>query len=419
MTDLKSIKRPSVAMVKLVEATGILLGIPKSAALKSLYKAPTPTNYDDTVEYLSSKFYQAMSTLVGLRDLDISNETASEFYEKVLEPGFNYDDAVRDGGLMSRDLFNVVNYILLKLQSDNYRLPIQKNNIMVLVDGSRPSYVALDLATHIFGHGVCVVGALTIGAHESSMREHLYADISRRCKLQFKLSEHIYRIEAMAVDNADEVVPAVRHAIQSTSSNILVVGMNDWNIGLDSSAQLLLWASWSCPLPVILAKGCSRSRSFCSVVTSRVIQICIKNLSLLKETFTKSLIFLRPGDSVVIVALIHTKGTKADNRETRYEMGSRFNWVVGPQPIVPDFPEEYNDEYIEKMREEMAVLISRAQVQGRVRIIPLSPVRTVSQELCQVAIEESSDIIVMKNSRNRDTITHCARDAPCSIAILK
>ncbi len=418
--ELKNIKRPSTALVKLVEAIGILLGIPRSANSKSKYKAPTPTNYDDTIDYLSLKFYSAMNFLVNQRDADISNEVASELYSKILEPGFNYEEAVKDGGLMSRDLFNLVYLILIKLQADSHRIPIQVINIMVVVDGSRSSYVALDFATHMFSHGICTIGALSIGEFDSSiMREHLYADISRRCKLQYKLSEHNFRVEAIVAESEDDVTFAVRQSLVSTDTNILVFGMSDCNIGLDSTNKLLLWAAWSNKLPVLFTKGCSRSRLFSSVVTSRVFQICIKNIANLKDLFLQSLSFLRPGDSVVVVSLVKSRAALADCRQTRHDMGMRSGWVTGPVPALPDFTPEYSEEYAETLRREMCLCIEKAQVRGRVRIQARQPMRTVAQELCQIAFEEESDVVVLRNSRQREVITECARDAPCSIAIIK
>lgn len=420
MADLKSIKRPSIALIKLIEATGILLQIPKTATFKSKYKAPVPTNYDDTVEYLSVQFYPAMNALVNLTDAEISNDVACEFYAKILEPGFSYEDALKDGGLASRELFNLVYLIMLKLQGDQNRLPVQKINVMAVVDGSRSSYVALDLATHIYGHGVCSIGALTIGEAKSSiMREHLLPDIQRRCKNQYKLPLHCVRFESLSVQNEEEVIPTLQQALTETASEVLVLGMQECNIGLDSLSPALVWAAWTCKIPVVLAKGKSRMRDFNSVITPRVCQVCVKNLGELRATFLKSLVFMRPGDSLVVACVVKSKNGRADDRESRYDGGRRSGWVTTTGTALPDFSPEYSEEYVQNLRTEINMFIEKAQVIGRVRIEEMNPLVTVGQVLCKIAQEERVDLMVLKNRVNREIITECARDAPCSVALIK
>ncbi len=56
--------KPSVALIKLIEACGILLGVPKSFS-KSKYKAPVPSCYDATIRLLSvSMIYSDNAFLV-------------------------------------------------------------------------------------------------------------------------------------------------------------------------------------------------------------------------------------------------------------------------------------------------------------------------------------------------------------------
>jgi hypothetical protein len=446
MTDLRHIKRPSIALIKLVEATGILLGIPRSPAPKSAYKAPTPTNYDDTVEFLCSSptnFYAAMNFLICHKESDISNDMASDLYTKILEPGFNYEEAVRDGGLLARDLFNLVNLILMKLQRDEYRIPIRQINVMALVDGSRASYVALDIATHIFSHGTCSIMALTVDSESSSpaLREHLYKDISRRCIHQYKLATHSFHVDPTTVKDNDDLVNKLQSSSSEKHIDILVMGMNDTNnIGADSQSKPLLWACWNAPtLPVLLVKGSSRCRMFSTVFTPRIYQICVKRLSHLKYLFRKSLYFLRPGDSVVVVSLLKTKGDRADSRDSRHEMGMRDGWVTGPKRLLADFPPEYTPQYEANLRAEMDRCISKAQVSGRVRVetecggdnsivssvaggarASVRATATVAQSLCRIAYEEKADVIVLLNkANNKEVIVECVREASCSVAIIK
>lgn len=153
MAELKDLKRPSLSLIKLVESIGILLNIPKSTN-KSSYKAPLPSNYDATVLRLHENFNAELTYLSNLSTSDLTNEVASMFYNKTLEPGFNYEDAINSGGLLTRELFNCMMLIYIRLQSDINRLPIFEQTISVIVDGSRASYVAFDTACHIHNHGL-------------------------------------------------------------------------------------------------------------------------------------------------------------------------------------------------------------------------------------------------------------------------
>ena len=420
MADLKSIKRPSLALVKLVEATGILLGIPRSAASKSIYKAPTPTNYDDTVEYLNTRFYYAMNFLLSHKDKDIPNDVASDLYAKLLEPGYSYDDAVRDGGLLARDLFNLVNLTLVKLQTDEFRIPIREINVVAIVDGSRSSYGGLDAASHLFSHGRYTICAVTQGdSGSSTMRDHLYEDIVRRCKLQFKLFDHNCMVVSAPLATPEDLVPNLLQSVTASKCDVLVMGVNDSNVGPDSENKPLLWACWSCPVPLLLVKGSSRTRAFSTVFSPRVFQICIKDQTHLKAVFKKSLSFMRPCDSLVLVALLKSKGNKADSRDSRHDMGMRSGWVTGPRQLLADFPPEYSTEYEANLREEMQMCIDRAQVVGRIRLEPRSEFRTVAQTLCHMAYEEQADVIVLNFRQGREVITETVREAKCSVAIVK
>ena len=113
--DLRLKKRPGIAFIKLVEATGILLGISKQTE-KSIYKAPAPSNYDKTIDYLSQDFYNVLIYMAYLKSEDITNEVSVEMFLKIQEPGFDYEAAIIDGGLCMRELFDAVYCIISNLQ---------------------------------------------------------------------------------------------------------------------------------------------------------------------------------------------------------------------------------------------------------------------------------------------------------------
>ena len=74
------------------------------------FKAPSPTNYDATLELLAADFSDVVATVAGYAASEVPNDIARDMYAKTLEPGFEYENAAlfAEGGhnLMLRDLFN-------------------------------------------------------------------------------------------------------------------------------------------------------------------------------------------------------------------------------------------------------------------------------------------------------------------------
>ena len=77
MDELKSIKRPHISLVKLIEAIGILLRLEKKA--KSIYKVPSPSTYENVIDLMSNDFYGCLDILVKMKSESINNEVSSEF----------------------------------------------------------------------------------------------------------------------------------------------------------------------------------------------------------------------------------------------------------------------------------------------------------------------------------------------------
>lgn len=423
MQDLRTIKKPSVALIKLVEATGVLLGIPKNGSKeKSKYKAPSPTNYDNTVEYLDSNFSEAMDFLMKKGTADISNEDSFDLYTKVLEPGFDYEAAVNGGGLVARELFNLVHFVLLKLQANIHRLPVKQTNVFIVVDGTKSSYASMDIGLHIFSHGLCTIGTLVIQDAANMltvMHEHLSGDLLRRCQLHYQIPAHCFRVETLIANSAADITATVQAGVTNSSSQILVVGMNDFNVGLDSNADFLLWACWDAECMVLFAKARSRFRPFSAVAASRVMQLCVKGIDDLKDVLLKSLSLFKPGDYLVIASVVDSRDAIGDNRESRFDFGSRCGWVEPPDVIPQEFPEGWNDKELENFQAEAEELMSKVQLEGKVCVRVKSPVRSTSQQLCDIAFEESVDVLMLKNNVHKDVIVETIRESHCSVAIIK
>jgi hypothetical protein len=219
--DLINLRKPSGSLIRLIEAIGILLGVPPTKK-KSQYKAPIPSNYDATIHLLAHDFYTKLHQIAALESSQISNQQALEFYNKLLEPEFIYEDAINVGGLLIRELFNAILSVLTRLQSDNSRIPTMMNHVLVFMDGNRSSFVALDTAQYACKHGIlhiCVDNPYlpTDATNNTLSNADLYGnelpvanffdpnhlqknlsflkiDIIRRCQQHYKLTAHQYQL---------------------------------------------------------------------------------------------------------------------------------------------------------------------------------------------------------------------------------
>ena len=434
--DLRIKKRPGIAFIKLVEATGILLGIPKQIE-KSLYKAPAPSNYDNTVEYLSNDFYNVLINMAYMTSADIPNEISVDMYLKIQEPGFDYEAAIIDGGLCLRELFDAVYCIISNLQEDKFRVPVRSANCIALVDGSRSSYTALDAAQHISNIGVLTATALIIDDDDrlnddnymrihaenlpspQLLHTHLENDLSRRCKMQYKLADHQFQCKTLLANSTSDVIPLTAEMIKSTNCKKIVLGFEDCNLGLDTKTKINLWAAWECYLPVVFAKGRSKVRPFSMINHNKVFQVCVKSLEYLDFMMENAVEFLRPGDFILFVTVLESREPKGDWRQQRFDYGSRSGWNTGPVCEQKSYHLGWNDHEIDILRNEMQSRLDRAQIPGTIRIERETHKNTISQVLVDVAIQEQSDMIILGYKGRKDIIIEIGQEAPCSLIIVK
>lgn len=415
MTELRHQKRPCLALIKLIEATGILLGIPLSDN-KSLYKAPLPSNYDITILALTNDFYGCLNKLSSLKSSNISNDVACELFMKMSEPGFDYEGAINAGGLSSRELFNSVFFILMQLQEDDIRPPLIYNNVLVLVNNAMSSYIAFDTATHVFNHGICNIAILNDINSENEHQKYIHNDAIRRCKLLYKLSEHRFKIQNHSVQKL-EMLSLVKSLVNELDIAILVMGIEDSNFGEDTKEELKVWAAWDLKIPVIFTKEQSKTRPFSVVHSSRIFLLCIKEDDDLETSFLEASKCLRHSDTVIILQIAESRDPVGDWRDTRFGYGSRIGWVHEESDSGP-IKIGWNDEKLSKFRNRVETLLSRSQVQGKVRIEQRNVLKSIPQEICHYAFEESVDIVVLNKKTNKSLIAECCNDSPCSIMLV-
>jgi hypothetical protein len=376
MSFLAKVVKPPTALIKLIEAIGIIFHIPISY-VKSNYKAPTPSNYDGTIALLLNDFIGCIAKLGSLSSSDVSNEVASRLYSKILEPGFDYEQALLAGGLESRDLYNGLILILNTLDADPHRIPIKSINVTVLCDGSRPSYVALDLATHIHHHGVCYITTLLIAGNDkingTIIQNHLTTDLVRRCSDQYQLLSSQYHIDILQPHTSDDIIQAIDDTMCDHNCFILIIGIDANYIGTENLSKSAEWAAWKVGYITILVKSITRIRPFTSLSINRKYLLCVKDQVKLQELFEMCLQIIKPNDYLIVCAVVDNGEPLGDSRYgTRFDLGKRARWIAGKvkDPCEPNGI-GWNQKLVEELEDNMKTLLCKSQITGRSNCVTL------------------------------------------------
>ena len=455
MDALFANKKPAIALIKLVEAIGIVLGIP-STFVRSKYKAPIPTNYDQTLYTINKDFYGTLLYLSNLKSSDLTNDVGAMLYAKTIEPGFDYETAVNNGGLAMRDLFNAVMLVIANLEEDLYRLPIKKNNVLCILDGSMSSYNALDTAIHIFNHGILTIAVANVWndiyatkkyfsmltntefstdtknvPNNDILRAHLHEDILRRCKMQYKLTDYSFRVQSVTVDDVFELIDYTNAHVNEYNSDIIVMGINNNNLGLDGNEKLQLWAAWDSKVNALFTKKSSQSIPFAVSHARKTYQICVKNIDDVDYIFSKTLPYLKPGDYVIFANIAEQENAIGDYSyndlcKSRFALGAKSGWIratprAGGAEIdyPPQFPVGWNIQSKHDFHDKMNEFLSKGQIQGRICMVEKSANLSMSESLCKIAMDNEVDIMVIWRRENTETFINCVKTSNCSVLLVK
>lgn len=422
MTTLCKAAKPPSALVKLVESVGILLEVPVTHS-KSKYKAPSPSNYDGTMDRLINEFPELLSKLGHLDSSDVSNHVASKLFSKTIEVGYDYEEAVAAGGLEARDLFNSIVLIMSMLQAEKHRIPIKKMNLLTLVDGSGASFVSLDTAAHLHKHGICTVTAVLDSNLPSGggglLQQHLPVDLQRRCSEQYRMPEHSFTVDVLPrLTPGDGLQDSIRAKLKEIDAQILVLGLEKNFSGTDLLSPVAQWAAWEPGLTTVLVRRSSRLRPFSASSMARTFQCCLKGVEDLDYLFEQCLRLLGPGDLVVFCCVVQDGQPEGDCRSTRFSVGGRQRWVSGSSP--PDTPANrlnWNDGLLDKLEERIKQLTVRAQIQGRAVLHKHDRLLTVAQELCAVAEREGADMLLLRRGQDKEVTKEVLADSTCTVIL--
>jgi hypothetical protein len=140
------------------------------------------------------------------------------------------------------------------------------------------------------------------------------------------------------------------------------------------------------------------------------------------DVVEQSLRFIRPADYVLFVISGEKRVSRGDSQETRFDYGARFNQATPTAPAPPAYRYHSDDQALDDCAQLLQHFLTHAQTEGNVRVIRDIPSVSIAQQLVVIATEEHADLVVVKRAEsenNRRLIVDCARDAPCSLVILK
>jgi hypothetical protein len=434
-----------VSLIKLIESVGILLGVPLSKK-KSPYKALLPSNYDDTLLVLNRDFYGCLNKLTEMQSGVIEHDVATNFYNKMLEPGFDYEDALINGGLIVRELYNAAFLVLLKLQSDGDRVPVGIDNILLLMDGSRASYCAFDVASHIHRHGSMHVG-MDFRHADPQLAQYLGVDIRRRCVSQYKIPEHcfdLHDLEITAPENqataselqfqsitnigSGSILPALQNLVHQEKISVMAIPISrpqEFDFPYSKKEPVLDWALSSSFLgDVVLVHANSWKRNFSEVEAPRTHLLYIPYNLPPNAIFLRALRFCRPGDSLCIVSVFPSRKPEGENRDTRFDFGSRHSWhsdedVKGRDRNPQSTSVGWNDSLVENFQSSIEEMLQKsAGVSGFVRIERIDSANSSSSLVENLAVSgegETSDFLGQKSLTEK--LMRVAVEEQCSSII--
>jgi nucleotide-binding universal stress UspA family protein len=423
-TALSEIKRPSVGLIKVVEAIGILMRIPTSMS-KSKYKAPTPSNYDETIARLQNDFTGVFSELAFLKSHGVPNDIASLVFAKTLEPGFDYEEAIASGGLATRELFNILILLIQQLQRDKYRIPVKTKSVMLIFDGSLASYAALDTLSHIHNHGnftiLSVKDSTRPESSYSSLADHILSDLSRRCEKQYQKPGYQYQIISLDEHRAgsEGITESILRRIEEGNDDMIVAGIDN-SLRIESNLSCLAKSlPYRLSKTVILVKSSAKIMPLALVEMPRRFMVCFKTKDDLEYVFMKTAELLKPLDTVSVVCIHDSRQPRGDYTETRFSLGRRCSWVKGPERAPQPFSSiGWNDSDLAGIRDRAEELLALAQLTGTVRIEEESGFATVAQDLCRIAVEEHADFICLRRGEDKEVTLECMSESKCSVVVI-
>eukprot|EP01034_Spumella_vulgaris_P030208 gene30208-37380_t len=136
----------------------------------------------------------------------------------------------------------------------------------------------------------------------------------------------------------------------------------------------------------------------------------------------KALRYLRPGDALLLYTLVESGDPLGDNRDTRYDTGTRQGWVTsGAVDYAASGPTRpgWNDDSVNALTTTLEDLLKASYLVGRVLVNRYDEGYSTGQLLCETAFSEGVDSVLMGTVENKEVIVETVRESACSVILLK
>eukprot|EP00639_Heterosigma_akashiwo_P012495 CAMPEP_0206368336 /NCGR_PEP_ID=MMETSP0294-20121207/4610_1 /ASSEMBLY_ACC=CAM_ASM_000327 /TAXON_ID=39354 /ORGANISM="Heterosigma akashiwo, Strain CCMP2393" /LENGTH=325 /DNA_ID=CAMNT_0053814819 /DNA_START=53 /DNA_END=1026 /DNA_ORIENTATION=+ len=226
-------RKPAPEVVAVIEVAGHLLGV-HDATNNFRYRVSEGSNYEAALKFLAEDPERCYQLLQEMDEESVSNSVGAICLSKLAENSFDGDILFEKGGDEIRLLGEHCVNILLKLdQSTGFkRRPVLKQHTVgVLVDGSRASYLAMNLAARLRGYGRLVV----LHAHDPAApalsgggggggADFLARDIKKICAHSYGIPQKDFKVVFETVKQGQTVNGLLEDMIIREKVEVVVVG---------------------------------------------------------------------------------------------------------------------------------------------------------------------------------------------------
>lgn len=255
------------------------------------------------------------------------------------------------------------------------------------------SYAALDAAAHVLKHGkLLVVNIVDEVELPALAREHLLADVRRRCKHQYKIPDD--RVEVISVPADSE--EGLQQLLLEHHVRVIVLGMQGHRRS-EGMGHLASWAArsenpFSCVLTNAHSRKCALHQRQIAYKFLMPLPTLLQSREGFQDFWTSSLQMMQPGDSLSLLCFAERCADDSDA----------------------------TDSCAQEFFEMLDALATNATIEATVRRQTLEKQCTAAQEALRVVEEEQMDVILLPKQpgKPRAYVEECCRAARCTVALV-
>jgi hypothetical protein len=290
---------------------------------------------------------------------------------------------------------------LVEMQHKQIRLHRAPN--IVVFDDSIQSFLAVEASSHFWIENIIHVYAIRNDTSKNT--KYLATDILQRYEKHYLVPPQF-----VSIDSVDEqsAVKMVEYKYINSGSRFIVIGMKNNTYSKDPLSDLINWAAWISPYPLVLVKQTSSPMPFNVSSVPRKWILCIKSIDNLEYSFHKVLELMRPSDLVVFYSIVET----SEPRSIPWGHSYKLDFIK--KENSPD----WNKEEIDQLRGEMESMIGESRVFGEINFEVRSKTQSVAEQMCDSCVRERADFMVLCRGTSNRVSKECVSVASASVVLL-